>query len=436
MKIRFVLCMVVLAAGLAQEMAAQTEQMVRRAAQGKANANPDELVSFKSDIPYSKAVQSLGELSKKIDGKILIDRSPLQGKDKPIGINIESMYWKDALELILRSNQLWYNDYPEYVEIVSFEEVGKQLGEQTTKETPAKEEAKTTTATPTAGPAAAVVPVVVDSAEVYSKMHEVTISSIFFDVNRTKLAESGVSFSIFRGRNLNLGIDLTGAQNVAKKVFSAYVQPTDKNLAVSIDAAISMFESEAMGEVIARPQLTVRSGQSSSFQIGSDFSVLEKDFSGNTVQKFYPTGTILTVSPKIFKVGDVEFVTVGYRIEKSSFEASTVTTVVNKTLAGGSLILLNGEEGYVGGMFSNEETTVRQGIPLLKDLPWWVFGLRYLFGYDSKNVVKRELIVLIKAEIMPTLEERAKQQTERNVLQDTRQDRQKDIERVTGKKIP
>jgi len=267
-------------------------------------------------------------------------------------------------------------------------------------------------------------------------MHEVTISSIFFDVNRTKLAESGVSFSIFRGRNLNLGIDLTGAQNVAKKVFSAYVQPTDKNLAVSIDAAISMFESEAMGEVIARPQLTVRSGQSSSFQIGSDFSVLEKDFSGNTVQKFYPTGTILTVSPKIFKVGDVEFVTVGYRIEKSSFEASTVTTVVNKTLAGGSLILLNGEEGYVGGMFSNEETTVRQGIPLLKDLPWWVFGLRYLFGYDSKNVVKRELIVLIKAEIMPTLEERAKQQTERNVLQDTRQDRQKDIERVTGKKIP
>jgi len=171
--------MVVLAAGLAQEMAAQTEQMVRRAAQGKANANPDELVSFKSDIPYSKAVQSLGELSKKIDGKILIDRSPLQGKDKPIGINIESMYWKDALELILRSNQLWYNDYPEYVEIVSFEEVGKQLGEQTTKETPAKEEAKTTTATPTAGPAAAVVPVVVDSAEVYSKMHEVTISSIF-----------------------------------------------------------------------------------------------------------------------------------------------------------------------------------------------------------------------------------------------------------------
>ena len=89
-----------------------------------------------ADVPYTKAIQSLGELSKKIDGRLLIDRSPLQGKDKTIGINIESMYWKDALELILRSNQLWYNDYPEYMEIVSFEEIGKQAGEpaQTQKE--------------------------------------------------------------------------------------------------------------------------------------------------------------------------------------------------------------------------------------------------------------------------------------------------------------
>jgi len=42
----------------------------------------------------------------------------------------------------------------------------------------------------------------------------------------------------------------------------------------------------------------------------------------------------------------------------------------------------------------------------LKDLPWWIFGLRYLFGYDSKQVIKRELVVLIKAEILPSLEER------------------------------
>jgi len=132
MRIRSLLFIFLLAAIMTEVAHAQPEQAVRRAAQGK-YVNPEELVSFKADVPYSKAIQSLAELSKKLEGKLLIDRSPLQGKEKTIGINIESMYWKDALELILRSNQLWYNDYPEYMEIVPLEEIGKPVSEQAQK---------------------------------------------------------------------------------------------------------------------------------------------------------------------------------------------------------------------------------------------------------------------------------------------------------------
>jgi type IV pilus assembly protein PilQ len=428
MRIRYLLFISLFVAGIIQLADAQAERAVRRAAQGKPGASQDELVSFNADVPYSKAIMSLGELSKKIDGKLLIDRSSMQGKDKAIGINIESMYWKDALELILRSNQLWYNDYPEYMEIVSFEDIGKHSTEQSQKD-------KEISSTPSAAPTTPTTPVVVDSSEYYSKVREINISSVFFDVNKTKLAQSGISFSIFRGRGLNLGVDIFGADKVSKQAFSAYVKPNDSRLAVTIDAAINMFESEQLGDVIARPQITVRSGTFSTFQIGQNFSVLEKDFSGNTVQKFYPTGTILTVRPKIYQVGDMEFIDVLYSIEKSSFETSTLTTVINKTSAQGSLTLLNGEEGYVGGMYSNEQTTLREGVPILKDLPWWVFGLRYLFGYDSKNTVKRELIVLIKAEILPSLEVRSKQQPgSKNILQDSQREMDKDLERRTGKK--
>jgi type IV pilus assembly protein PilQ len=432
MRIRFLLLIVLLLASIGQLAQAQTEQAVRRAAKGKVGATPDELVSFNTDVPYTKAIQSLGELSKKLDGKLLIDRSPLQGKEKTIGINIESMYWKDALELILRSNQLWYNDFPEYTEIVSMEEMSKQSGEQMPKEGASKGVSQTPSTVPTSNEAR--VAVVVDSSEYYSKLREVSISSVFFDVNKTKLAESGISFSIFRGRDLNLQMNVVGASKVTKQAFSASIQPSGPNLAVSIDAAISMFESEALGDVVARPQLTVRSGISQSIQIGQDFSVLEKDFSGNTVQKFYPTGTILSVRPNIYKVGDLEFIDVQYKVEKSTFTSSTVTTVINKNTAAGSLTLLNGEEGYIGGMYSNDETTVREGVPLLKDLPWWVFGLRYLFGYDSKTIVKRELIILIKAEILPSLEERAaKKSTIKDLIQERQQEMEKDLKRRTGK---
>jgi type IV pilus assembly protein PilQ len=431
MRIRSLLFIFLFVASIAEWAQAQPEQAIRRAAQGKV-VNQEELVSFNADVPYSKAIQSLGELSKKLDGKLLIDRSPLQGKEKTIGINIQSMYWKDALELILRSNQLWYNDYPEYIEIVSFEEIGKQAGEQAQKENAPKSAPQTPSFTP--APAVTSAPAVVDSSEYYSKLREIAISSVFFDVNKSKLAESGVSFSIFRGKDLNLQMNVTGASKVTKQVFSASVQPSGSNLAVSIDAAISMFESEQLGEVIARPQITVRSGTSQFIQIGQDFSVLEKDFSGNTVQKFYQTGTILTVRPKIYKVGDMEFIDVQYKIEKSTFTPGTITTIINRNIASGSMTLLNGEEGYVGGMYSNDEEVSREGVPLLKDLPWWVFGLRYLFGYDSKQVTKRELLVLIKADILPSLEERAaKQAAVKDLLKDSQQEMEKDLKRRTGK---
>jgi len=444
MRKRSLLFIFLFVVSIAELTQAQTEQSTRRAAQGRV-VNQDQLVSFSADIPYMKAIQSLGELSKKIDGRLIIDRSPLQGKEKTIGINIESMYWKDALELILRSNQLWYNDYPEYMEIVSFEEMGRQAGE------PAQTQKENLSRTPSFTPAPSVpqggTAALVDSSEYYSKIREISISSIFLDINKTKMAQSGVDFSIFRGSNLNLGVNIYGASKLTTTAgttttssrltdqsVTASISPTGKNLGVDINAAIGIFESDQIAEVIARPQITVRSGSSSIFQVGQDFSVLEKDFSGNTVQKFYPTGTILTVRPKIYKVGEMEFIDLRYTVEKSTFTSSTSTTVINKTTASGSLTLLNGEEGYIGGMYSNEENIIRSGVPLLKDLPWWFFGLRYLFGFDSKEVIKRELLVLIKAEILPSLEERAaKPPAVNNMIQDKQQEMEKDLKRRTGK---
>ena len=80
--------------------------------------------------------------------------------------------------------------------------------------------------------------------------------------------------------------------------------------------------------------------------------------------------------------------------------------------------MLNGEETVIGGLFSNEATTVRTGIPILKDLPWWFFGLRYLFGSDNVTLTKKELVILIKAELVPTLKERLAMPQSTNPIRD------------------
>ena len=87
-------------------------------------------------------------------------------------------------------------------------------------------------------------------------------------------------------------------------------------------------------------------------------------------------------------------------------------------------MLLDGEEALIGGLYINEESTTRNGVPFLKDLPWWFFGMRYVFGFESQNRIKKELLILIKAEMLPTIKERFEQKlrgvNKRNVLTDER----------------
>jgi type IV pilus assembly protein PilQ len=78
------------------------------------------------------------------------------------------------------------------------------------------------------------------------------------------------------------------------------------------------------------------------------------------------------------------------------------------------VLLLNKEETALAGLFSDQRAKVRKGIPILKDLPWWFFGLKYLTGYDSQSITKKELIILIRAEVVPSLVARAKSKHARN----------------------
>jgi type IV pilus assembly protein PilQ len=117
------------------------------------------------------------------------------------------------------------------------------------------------------------------------------------------------------------------------------------------------------------------------------------------------------VTPTVITEQGVNFVHMDVTVERSSVQPSTVSTIVNKTAATTELLLLDGEEAIIGGLYSNERSNIRQGIPFLKDLPPWFFGLRYLFGYEKESVTKKELVILLRAELVPTLQERITQKT-------------------------
>jgi len=348
----------------------------------RAYVAPEEIVSMSKTMPFNQALQIFNDLSKKFLGKVIVDP---ESRTSPIGVDIDRMHWLDALELILRANKLWYEEYADYIKIVPLTEV-----------------------TGVTAPAA---PTEEEKAKVEFETREVMISAVFFEADASKLKQYGFSWDFFRGKGVNLGITMSAAEGKSG-LFTVDVSP-DLDFG-SLVAVFKALESQQIGEVVANPRITVRSGQEGQIQVGSDVSTTVRDFAGNAITQFISTGSIIRVKPQVIRYDTIYFINLNLIIERSNAAQVAVgQIIINKSSAQTSVLLLDGEETIIGGLYVNEERTTREGVPILKDLPWWFFGLRYLFGFDVKTTVKKELIILLKAEILPTLAERLKERAER-----------------------
>lgn len=398
------LCLLVPAATQAQ---VRDEMLLRRADQGKEGINPDEIVNFKNDVSVSQALVSLSELSRKFTKKPIVF-DPNYFGDKKIGVDIVQMPWRTAMETILRANGLWYQEQDTYFQLAAPSgavPTGAQAQQPTGQQVPGQQPGLAT-----------IIPI--DSAEVMAKAREVTISTIFLEINTQKLREVGISFSFFRSSTTDLSyrVDFTGADNVSSDIFGVTTNTASGQLDVDVETALKIFEENNLGEIIARPQVTVLAGVKGRVQVGEDFSVKQRTISGDVTEQFYSTGSILEVTPKVYDYKGMKFIDIVLSVERSSL-IDIANSRIARNKAESRMLLLNGEEGYVGGLILQDHSTVRSGIPLLKDLPWWVFGLRYIFGYDRDQVTNKELVVLLRAEIMPTAEERLTQKA-KNVLEE------------------
>jgi len=343
----------------------------------RAYVAPEEIVSMSRTMPFNQALQIFNDISKKFLGKVIIDP---EARTIPIGVDIDRMHWLDALELILRVNKLWYEEYADYIKIVPLTEV-------------------TGIPTPTA-------PTEEEKAKVQFETREVMISAVFFEADAAKLKQYGFSWDFFRGKGVNVGVTMSAGEGKTG-LFTIDVTP-DLDFG-SLVAVFKTLESQQIGEVVANPRIVVRSGEQGQIQVGSDVSTTVRDFAGNAITQFISTGSIIRVKPEVIKFDTIYFISLELNIERSNVAGVAPQITINKSSAQTKILLLDGEETIIGGLYINEERTTREGVPLLKDLPWWFFGLRYLFGFDVKTVAKKELIILLKAEILPSLAERLKE---------------------------
>lgn len=373
--------------------------------------NPMELISITQYATFDQAVKMLSSVSEKVTGKIIMSAV---SDNTPIGVEIKKMPYLDALNIIVNAKNLMYQEKDGTIVIgeKGKEEEVKQVLEQ---------------------------PKLSDDIYADITAREVSISAVFFEADVEKTRNIGIDWKIL----LSNGGKSIGGEMITQSVppqatLDRIGTPAGFNLnsasnlragdwSGNATALFRFFETENLGEIIANPSITVRNRQKGRIQIGSDFSIKQRDFSGNIIDRFYSAGSIIDVIPYVYNKKGIDYILLKLNVERSSFFPSELSTEVKKTAASSDVLLLNGEETIIGGLYINEENVIRNGIPFLKDLPWWVLGIRYLTGSDQTVVRKKEVVILLKADLLQTIEDRFTSYQKKNLIDEKIKKDQEDI---------
>jgi len=398
---------------------------------------PDQLVSFRPEMQFDQFLEFINPIFERVTGKTVIDP---EARQEPIGITITSMQFFDALEFVLEVKGLTYRETDKYYLVeVAQGAPSVVVADQGTGQ----------------APAGITVPAT-------SNTREVQINAILFDADLTKTLELGVDWSVWFGPNAGGGAGAggggaggggAGGQGTGSQVPQLFLNTrelfeTVEDFIVGPDQIginalaqlLRVFESEGLGKTIANPQVTVQSGQLGNIQIGSDVPVQQRDFAGNTITQFFQTGIIIDVTPTVIQetitdslnggANIIEFIHLDVTVENSQGRPTAAGTVIDRNRADTQVLLLDGEQTLIGGLYSTDEGISRRGIPILKDLPPWFFGLRYLFGYNRTDVTQRELLIVLQARILDPLNVRTQRPFQDQILERRRRQLEEDLRRI------
>ncbi|MFB6272759.1 MAG: type II and III secretion system protein [Salinibacter sp.] len=401
----------------------------------RTNVSPELLVSFQKSTPLNQFIELLNPIFKREQGKPVVDP---KNRSMPIGIPISGTYYLDAFEQALEANGLTYKE----TETAFLVQKPTQTQEQ--KQAPAD----------TAGKPPATL-----------STREIRINAILFSLNLTKVRNRGLRWNAILGSTQGGGQGGGGqggggqgggggggqggqggqqqgrfsirTDNLFESVDNILNTPDVVSLS-RFRRFLNLVEQDNLGRTIANPQVTVQSGEQGRIQIGQDIPIQTTDFAGNTITKFVSTGIIIDVTPTLISqpVADtagapvVDFVHLDVRVEDSNSQPSAAGTVISRNQVDTEILLIDGEATAIGGLIRTTKSTSRSGIPILKDLPGWFFGLRYIFGNETTNVTKRELLIVLRAEVVDPLRARAREKYDKELLDQRRRNARETLRRL------
>lgn len=220
----------------------------------------------------------------------------------------------------------------------------------------------------------------------------------------------GAEFGVKTG-NSTIGTDFTDIvqgidENTGKRVAGntgfnyMWTSGDDKYAYLNAQAA------KGRVEIVSSPTVMVTGNRSAQIKVGEDvptvtssYSNLESVSYGTSQQQivYRETGTLLTITPRVTRGGLIQ---IDFKQELSEVQPTTSSSIESPTILLRSIettmALRNGSTLVVGGLIGNTRKSSVNSLPLLTDVPI----LNFLFGSNSDESVRTELVVLVTGRIV------------------------------------
>jgi len=168
---------------------------------------------------------------------------------------------------------------------------------------------------------------------------------------------------------------------------------------ITLEAQLQTLEENRKANIISNPRITTVDNREAKILVGQKIPLIVQDVAGNPVSQLQTIGIQLKVTPHLTQ--DKKII---MDLHPEVSDLSTQSTVqggviINTSEADTRVMVDDGQTAVIGGLIRTNDSTVRSGIPFLKDIP--LLGM--LFRSDNAVRQNRELIIFVTPRLVTSL---------------------------------
>jgi type IV pilus assembly protein PilQ len=225
---------------------------------------------------------------------------------------------------------------------------------------------------------------------------QIRIAAQMIEVSTSALQELGIDWTLKTSRTVSAKekYETTSDQtlNDVTNPAGTFIFSTVQD-GWDLTSRISALVSDGKGKIVAHPEITTVDNKEARIQMGQKIPIKQFDQSGNVVITFEEVGSLLKVTPHITSENRI---LMQLKPERSSYAYDPNGVIINTSNAETNVVVENGQTAVIGGLTTQNVISNRNGIPVLKDIPF----LGYLFSYTQKKVESRDLIIFVTPTIV------------------------------------